>query len=93
MLRLLGPKTLLYKAFGLFLMLRGTTMETVGHHKTKAAAISSKVANTRKTLAFTTHRLLSSSFLGLPDLIPNMNPKKELLWSLWVMTPLHLYLA
>ena len=31
-----------------------------------------------------THRLHSSSFLGLPYRIPNMNPKKELLWSPWV---------
>ena len=32
-----------------------------------------------------THRLLSSSFLGLPYRIPNMNHKKELLGSLWVV--------
>ena len=32
-----------------------------------------------------THRLLSSSFLGLPYRILNMNHKKELLRSLWVM--------
>ena len=32
----------------------------------------------------TTHRLLSSSFLGLPYKILNMNHKKELLRSLWV---------
>ena len=31
-----------------------------------------------------THRLLSSSFLGLPYRILNMNHKKELLRSLWV---------
>ena len=31
-----------------------------------------------------THRLHSSSFLGLPYRILNMNRKKELLWSLWV---------
>ena len=31
-----------------------------------------------------THRLHSSSFLGLPYRILYMNPKKELLWSLWV---------
>ena len=31
-----------------------------------------------------THRLHSSSFLGIPYRIPNINPKKELLWSLWV---------
>ena len=30
------------------------------------------------------HRLLSSSFLGLPFWILNMNHKKELLRSLWV---------
>ena len=29
-----------------------------------------------------THRLHGSSFLGLPCRILNMNPKKELLWSL-----------
>ena len=33
----------------------------------------------------TTHRPQSSSFLGLPYRILNMNPKKELLWSLWVV--------
>ena len=32
----------------------------------------------------TTHRLLSSSFLGLPYRILNMNHTKELLKSLWV---------
>ena len=32
-----------------------------------------------------THRLLSSSFLGLPYRILNMNHKKELLRSLWVL--------
>ena len=32
----------------------------------------------------TTHRLLNSSFLGLPYRILNMNHKKELLKSLWV---------
>ena len=31
-----------------------------------------------------THRLHSSSFLGLPYRIRNINHKKELLWSLWV---------
>ena len=31
-----------------------------------------------------THRLHSSSFLGLPYRILNINHKKELLWSLWV---------
>ena len=33
-----------------------------------------------------THRPQSSSFLGLPYRILNMNPKKELFWSLWVGT-------
>ena len=32
-----------------------------------------------------THRLQSSSFLGLPYRILNINHKKELLWSLWVV--------
>ena len=32
-----------------------------------------------------THRLLSSSFLGLPYRILKMNHKKELLRSLWVV--------
>ena len=36
-----------------------------------------------------THRPQSSSFLGLPYRILNMNPKKELLWGLWVKTPPH----
>ena len=31
-----------------------------------------------------THRLLSSSFLGIPYRIPNTNHNKELLRSLWV---------
>ena len=31
-----------------------------------------------------TYRPQSSSFLGLPYRILNMNPKKELLWGLWV---------
>ena len=35
-------------------------------------------------LVMFTHRLHSSSFLGLPYRILYMNPKKELLWSLWV---------
>ena len=35
----------------------------------------------------TTHRLLSSSFLGLPYRILNANHKKELLRSLWVISP------
>ena len=34
-----------------------------------------------------THRLLSSSFLGLPYRILNTSPKKELLRSLWVALP------
>ena len=33
----------------------------------------------------TTHRLLSSSFLGVPYRILHMNHKKELLRSLWVV--------
>ena len=32
-----------------------------------------------------THRPQSSSFLGLPSRILNMNPEKELLWDLWVV--------
>ena len=35
-----------------------------------------------------THRPQSSSFLGLPYRILNMNPKKELLWGLWVIMDL-----
>ena len=35
-----------------------------------------------------THRLHTSSSLGLPYRILNMNPKMELLWSLWVETGL-----
>ena len=31
-----------------------------------------------------THRPQSSSFLGLPYRVLNMNPQKELLWGLWV---------
>ena len=36
---------------------------------------------------FHSHRLHSSSFLGLPYRILYMNPQKELLWNLWVATP------
>ena len=32
-----------------------------------------------------THRLLGSSFWGFPDRILNINQKKELLWSLWII--------
>ena len=32
-----------------------------------------------------TQRPQSSSFLGLPYRILNMNPQKELLWGLWVV--------
>ena len=32
-----------------------------------------------------TQRPHSSSFLGVPYRILNMNPQKELLWSLWVV--------
>ena len=42
-------------------------------------------AKTDQWLLLTTHRLLSSSFLGLPCGILNINPKKELLRSLWVV--------
>ena len=38
-----------------------------------------------------THRLLSSSFLGLPYRILNMNHKKELLRSLWVFDVLQIH--
>ena len=31
-----------------------------------------------------THRPQSSSFLGLPYRILDMNPPKELLWGLWL---------
>ena len=43
----------------------------------------SKMVGNAKHQAIT-HRLHSSSFLGSPYRILNMNPKKELLWSLWV---------
>ena len=33
-----------------------------------------------------THRPQSSSFLGFPYRILYMNPKKELLWGLWVLS-------
>ena len=36
-------------------------------------------------LIATTHRLHSSSFLGLPYRVRNTNHKRELLWSLWVL--------
>ena len=36
------------------------------------------------TKNYLTHRPQSSSFLGLPYRILTMNPKKELLWGLWV---------
>ena len=37
-----------------------------------------------RSLNLATHRPQSSSFLGLPCRILIMNPKKELLWGLWV---------
>ena len=39
-----------------------------------------------KTIRIHTHRPHSSSFLGLPYRILDVNPKKELLWGLWVYT-------
>ena len=36
-----------------------------------------------------THRLHSSCFWGLPYRMPNMNPQKALLWSLWVCYSLY----
>ena len=36
-------------------------------------------------ILFFTHRLQTSSFLGLPYMILNISHKKELLWSLWVV--------
>ena len=38
----------------------------------------------RVGLVLFTHRPHSSSFLGVPYRILNMNPQKELLWGLWV---------
>ena len=38
----------------------------------------------RNSIMFGIHRYQSSSFLGLPPRILNMNPPKELLWGLWV---------
>ena len=43
------------------------------------------VCYTFKTKLSPTHRLHSSSFLGLPYRILNINHKKELKWSLWVI--------
>ena len=40
--------------------------------------------NPKMQLIKSAHRPQSSSFLGLPYSIRNMNPKKELLWGLWV---------
>ena len=45
--------------------------------------VSAKVLSLQ--LPYPTHRLLSSSFLGLPCRILNMSHKKELLRSLWVL--------
>ena len=42
-------------------------------------------ANIRCRLASYTHRPQSSSFLGLPEKILNVNPQKEPLWVLWVL--------
>ena len=49
-----------------------------------AESASWLIARASLNLAFT-HRPQSSSFLGLPYRILNMNPQKELLWGLWVM--------
>ena len=45
--------------------------------------VTSSLDSYGRVLGFT-HRLLSSSFWGLPYRILNMNHKKELLRSLWV---------
>ena len=51
------------------------------------SSLSSSLASAKRDeslLAETTHRPLSSSFLGLPYRILHMNHKKELLRGLWV---------
>ena len=48
------------------------------------AFVPQRPLNNAGTLVPTTHRLHSSSFLGLPYRILNMNIKQELQWSLWV---------
>ena len=40
-----------------------------------------------------THKPQSSSFLRLPYRILNMNPQKELLWGLWVVSISEIVLA
>ena len=42
-------------------------------------------ARPKRSVSRCTHRPQSCSFLGLPYRILNMNPKKELLWGLWVL--------
>ena len=55
-----------------------------GHRPWREGA-NPKRLNTQPELALKpTHRPLSSSFLGLPYRILNMNQKKELLRGLWV---------
>ena len=47
--------------------------------------LSSVVASVAVLVAKVTHRPHGSSFLGFPYRILYMNPKKELLWGLWVV--------
>ena len=47
-------------------------------------ASKAETADRGRSWKLFTHRPQSSSFLGFPYRILNMNPKKELLWGLWV---------
>ena len=53
---------------------------TGGFHESPA----SRAVETALMAVGSTDRPHSSSFLGLPCRILNMNPQKELLWGLWV---------
>ena len=62
----------------------GTNLFTVRLLGDKSPSFDTSSSKSRRSVP-TTHTPQSSSFLGLPYRILNMNPKKELLWGLWVI--------
>ena len=60
----------------------GLTSEATLEHQDVGVRIIGCEVSGRICNLVSTHRLHSSSFLGLPCRVLNMNPKKELLWSL-----------
>ena len=72
--------------YGFPLLPMSTGARRRASEKSWRGEVSSKRRNPEQQslLEVPTHRLLSSSFLGLPYRILNMNHKQELLRSLWV---------